>query len=251
MSIIIAFLFGCSQIPVDKLNSPHQEIGGYINPAEEKGDKTGDYVIETGDVISVFVYNHTELTQKLVVPPSGKIALPFIGSVKAGGVTVSQLTERIKMELAKGYVPNPQISVNIETIAGKKIYVLGEVASPKVIYAKEEIDVMEAITLAGGFNKDANPATVLLMRRVERDKTYMDVLDIKRFLVKGDLKQNIYLKKGDILYVPPTFIANVDQFFRHLYTIVLPITPNIMQGIILGPRVRDALEGKSSNVQVE
>lgn len=242
---------GCSQIAVEKVKTSDPKIIDHNNQKAEKMEPKGDYVIETGDTISIFVHNHSELTQKLIVPPSGKISLPFIGNIQAEGETIPQFTAKIKTELAKGYVPNPQIAINIETIAGKKVYVLGEVASPKVIYAKEEIDVMEAITQAGGFNKDANPGTVLLLRRIDSNRTYMDVLNIKRFLEKGDLTQNISVKKGDILYVPPTVIANVDQFFRHLYNILLPVAPNIMQGIIMGPRVRDALEGKSGNVQVE
>ncbi|MFQ5792828.1 MAG: hypothetical protein ACE5JI_20360, partial [Acidobacteriota bacterium] len=66
-----------------------------------------------------------------------------------------------------------------------------------------------------------------------------------------DATQNVVLQKGDVLYVPPSRIANVTRFFSRIATILAPIAPNLMSSIILYPRVLDALAGKRPSVQVE
>ncbi len=245
-------IIGCSSTPNFTKEASHNITKEYPYSDNTIVKKpTREYLIDSGDTISIFVYNHPELTQKIQVPPSGKITCLFIGDLQVAGLTISQLRDKIQSELAKGYIPKPHIAVNIQDIVGGKVYVMGEVSSPKVLYIKDEMDVIEAISQVGGFTRDAKRSAVLLIRKIEDNKRTMDVLDLENFLKTGHPMHIAMLQKGDIVYVPPSFIANVDRFFRHLSTILSPIAPNIMEGIILYPRVEDALSGKTSTIQIE
>ncbi|MEI6217283.1 MAG: polysaccharide biosynthesis/export family protein [bacterium] len=203
--------------------------------------KPDGYQVGVGDVLDVSVYNHQELSQKLRVSPSGTVSYPLLGVLKVEGVTLSAVGDMIRAGLAKGYVPDPQVSVNVDAVAGQKIYVLGEVRNPQVLRVKEEIDLVEAITTAGGFTRDANMSAILLIRRNGDGQSTMDALDVKSFLKKSDLAQNPTLQRGDVVYVPPSRIANVDRFFIHLQTILSPLMGNLMSGILISPNVRNVL----------
>jgi len=105
------------------------------------------------------------------------------------------------------------------------------------------MNVIEVIARAGGFTHDANKGSILLVRG-ELDNPELTCLDIKNFLKKGGRIQNVSLRKGDIVYVSTTTIANVSRFFRHLNTIIRPIT-ELQRGIILGDEINDIVEGKN------
>ena len=209
------------------------------------------YVIGPGDTLTILVFNHTDLTQKVLVPPSGEISFPFVGEVKAAGRTLGDLRQELEARLGKGYIPDPRVSVNVEDIAGQKIHVLGEVHQPRIIYAKDQADLSSVIAEAGGFTRDSNPSAVLLIRPKAGGGSDLLVYDLYAFLKAGDLGQNPTLMRGDVVYVPPSAIANVDRFFTHLHTILMPIRQDIMEGIILYPRVESALKGKPPAIQVE
>lgn len=251
-AILLVSCSGGSHVPKGAFSGPVASAARKnqdIFSSETETEK--EYLIGPGDTLNIFVYRHPELSQKIMVPPSGKITYPFIGDLQAGGETIFRLRDKIVAGLAKGFVPNPQVSVNIDNISGKRIYVLGEVRSPMVLYIKDKMYAIEAISRSGGFKLSANQSSVLLIRRLENNQLRMDVIDLESFFKGSDLSQNVRLRRDDILYVPPSFIANVDRFFTHLSTILRPIMPDLMQSIILGPRVRDALRGRGGLIQIE
>ncbi len=220
-------------------------------PAKPAVPPAGGYVVGAGDTLTILVFNHADLSQKVLVPPSGEISFPFVGEVKAAGCTLGELRQALESKLGNGYIPNPRVSVNVEDIAGLKIHVLGEVNQPRIVYAKDQTDLSSAIAEAGGFTRDANPKAVLLIHPKAGGGSDLTVYDLYGFLKAGDMGQNPVLGRGDVVYVPPSAIANVDRFFMHLHTILMPIRSDIMEGIILYPRVKDSLQGKTTGIQVE
>lgn len=101
-----------------------------------------------------------------------------------------------------------------------RVSVLGEVKSPKIINIKEKFSLVEAITEAGGYTENAVTSSVIIVRgELGALKGYR--IDLNRILKKGDIRLNIELKPGDIVYVPKTFIADVERFLRD---IALPLT---------------------------
>jgi polysaccharide export outer membrane protein len=106
-------------------------------------------------------------------------------------------------------------TVYVPPIVMNKIFVLGEVNSPKVIEFKEKLTLVEAIAEAGGYTGNAITRSIIVIRGELGSHKGMR-LNLSRILKKGDVAQNIELKPGDIIYVPRTFIANIERFLRLL-----------------------------------
>ncbi|OHB40316.1 MAG: hypothetical protein A2099_02685 [Planctomycetes bacterium GWF2_39_10] len=211
--------------------------------SKEKEVVISEFILGTGDEIEITVYRHDDLNRRIRVPPEGKNTLPLIGEIQTKGVSVYQINEKIKEELSN-YLVNPEVSVEVTSFKGQKIFVLGEVHRPGVYQIDPPTTVLEAISNAGGFNLDGKSSSVLLIRGGP-EKPEVKTLDLKKTLEKGKVSQNILLQTGDVVYVPRTFIAQVDRFFQHFENIIRPIVWS-EQGIILAPRVEDVFQGESA-----
>lgn len=200
-----------------------------------------EQVLLPGDEISITVFRNEDYNRKFIIPSDGHIFFPNIGAIKVEGEGPNKIGKIIAEGLSK-YIVNPQVivdivklnnpmrivdpQVSVEVVAfgGQKIFVLGEVNRPGVFLADGNTEIIEAISLAGGNTIDGKLNNVLLIRTgVNKSKPELRIVDLEKFLGEGDMSQNPVLQKGDIIYVPRTFIANVDRFFEHLAKIVSPL----------------------------
>jgi len=104
-------------------------------------------------------------------------------------------------------------TVYVPPLEINKVYILGEVRTPKVINVKGKLSLVEAIAEAGGYTNNAVTSSILVIRG-ELGSQKGIRLNLRQILKKGDIAQNIDLKPGDIVYVPKTFIADVERFLR-------------------------------------
>lgn len=199
-----------------------------------------DFVLGAGDVLEFNVYRQKDLDTKTVVPPDGIIYLPLVGAVETRGLGIRQVRDRIIEGYSK-YLVDPQVVVKVEAIKSQKAFVLGEVRNPGIITLDTHIDVIEAIARAGGPSLDGETRSVVLIRG-NLEKPELISLNITKALNEGDLSQSVFLKSGDVIFVPRTFIADVDRFFFHFANIIRPIV-NLKQGIALWPSVEGVLRG--------
>jgi len=173
-----------------------------------------DYVVSEGDVLEISVWQVEDLNKKVVVRPDGKISFPLIGDISARGRSIDDLSKEVAEKL-KLYIKTPKVSVIVTSFGGKKIIILGEISGPGIIRFTEPIRIMEALALAGSYRESAGLKSVLVIRGdVDRnaDIIVVNALDI----LKGNLRENIYIKKGDIIFVPRSFIGNVAYFVRQI-----------------------------------
>ncbi|MFZ5907794.1 MAG: polysaccharide biosynthesis/export family protein [Nitrospirota bacterium] len=205
-----------------------------------------EFILGSGDTVEISVYRHDDLKRNVQVDPSGKISYPLLGDIMAGGMSIYRLRDTIRDGLS-AYIVDPQVTVSIASIQSKKVYVLGEVSKPGVLTYNPPMSIVEAISMAGGFTLDANKGGVIVMRENEGEPQLVE-LDVERVLEKGELQQNIQMKAGDVVYIPPTFIADASRLGQYLKDILWPIIM-MEQAIILGPEVGDALEGKSPRTE--
>lgn len=212
----------------------------------EAGLVVSEFILGAGDELEIDVYRHADLKKKVRISPDGMIFFPLIGEVKANGLSLRQFRDRIKEGLAN-YIVDAQISIEITAFKGQKIFVLGEVKNPGVYQLDPPITALEAISRAGGFTLDGTDDSVMLVRG-GLEKPELRTLDLEKTLKEGDLTQNVALQRGDIVYVPRTFISNVDRFFQHMENILRPIVL-LEQGIALYPKVEDVLTGKGGGDQ--
>lgn len=239
------FAAGCTAA-----RSSHKEAAGEQELVEEPAAALGSlkaFTIGPGDEIALSVWNNPELDQEVVVSPSGQIAVSFVGLVDVSGKTVSELTQTLTNEFSKYYV-DPVVAINIESSLSNKVAVLGEVRMPGVFNVDSQMQLVDAIASSGGLSPYAEPRSVALLRHTEGEPT-AHLLNIKRFLEEGDTSQNPYLQRGDVVYVPRSFISKVDDFFEHFYTIIRPIV-EVERGIALIPAVEDAFDDERAEVFV-
>lgn len=160
------------------------------------------YKIQPGDKLYISVYNEEDLQKDIVVRPDGGIAFPLIGDVQASGKSVSQLRDEITSRLAE-YIPDATVSVSLKEVIGNKIFVLGQVKNPGEYVLTGDIDVLQALSMAGGLTAFANSNKIKVLRRdPATHKKKVIPFSYKRVMRGEDLEQNITLRSGDTVVVP-------------------------------------------------
>lgn len=159
------------------------------------------YSVQPGDTLTISVWKEPDLQgQAVLVRPDGTFSFPLVGQVDARGRSVLQLQQIVTERLAK-YIADPVVTVSVTEIKGNKVYVIGQVAKPGEFIANPRVDVMQALSLAGGTTPFASLGNIIILRRAGGTQQaipfhYTDV-------VKGkDLVQNIQLQSGDVVVVP-------------------------------------------------
>jgi polysaccharide export outer membrane protein len=161
--------------------------------------EAGEYRIGREDVIEVVVWREPELTRVVPVRPDGKISLPLAGEVEAAGKTPAELQIGLTKALAP-YVHDATVAVLVREINASRVFVLGEVARPGGFPLRGPMTVMQAIAVAGGRTEFAKDEVVWL-RQESGGKTGRVALSFNE-LVKGEAAGALWLRSGDVLYVP-------------------------------------------------
>ena len=178
------------------------------------------FVFGPGDSIDISVWRHEDLNMQIKISPDGAISYPLIGRMDIAGMTYPELMGLLTERISAYYV-DPQVSVNILEVSSMKVYVLGYVRTPSVQQIESELDVVGALTKAGWITSDSRTNNILLIRGgLEEPELF--TIDLDQLLATGDVRQNVPLQKGDILYVPPKTIVNVETFFRRISGILSP-----------------------------
>jgi polysaccharide export outer membrane protein len=165
-----------------------------------------DYKIETGDVLSITVYDQPDLTTKTRVGPNGEINFPLIGTVQVGGLRVDEAQKKITSLLAEDYLVNPQVNIFIEAYHPKKVFVMGFVNRPGEyeLFKDRPTTVLEVITMAGGFRAGAAQNGTKIIR-TENGKETTIPIKVTDITNKGNKDKDVELKAGDIVVVPESF----------------------------------------------
>lgn len=158
------------------------------------------YRIQPGDVLGVSVWKEADLTQDVIVRPDGRITFPLVGEARAAGNSIEDLRVFISDRLKK-YIPDPVVTVSVRQLSGNIIYVLGKVNRPGVFNIARNVDVMQALSLAGGTSTYAAVNDIKILRR--RNGELKDFSFKYGEVEKGKrLEQNIVLQAGDVVVVP-------------------------------------------------
>jgi len=201
------------------------------------------FVLGAGDQVELNVWRQDDLNRTITITPSGNISIPLAGEIRASGLTISQLREKITVRLSKYFV-NPKVDVALANLSSRNVYVLGEVTTPGAYVLTRRISALEAITMAKGFTEDANQTTVLLLRAKEGQAEVAALnLDIRELAEEGLPIQNVYLKNRDVIYVPPLKIVDLERFMRRLSGILSPIL-EIQRSALMWTTTYDILMGK-------
>jgi polysaccharide biosynthesis/export protein len=163
-----------------------------------------DYRIGPGDTLKVSVFQNDNLTATLPVRPDGKISTPLVEDMVAVGKTPSQLARDIEKSLAE-YIKSPKVSVVVTVALSiySQVKVIGQVKTPESLPFREGMTVLDAVLAVGGLGPFAAGNRAHLIRTENGKQTDIKI-KLDSLLNKGDMKQNLPLRPGDVLVVPET-----------------------------------------------
>ena len=158
------------------------------------------YKIAPGDVLDVTVWKEEDLSRKTAVGPDGYLHYPLVGSIHAAGRPVGEIRDEIQEKL-KPYITEPVVSVGIDKLQGNAVFVIGKVTSPGRYVVPRQIDVLQALSLAGGLTPFADQSDIKILRRVGSTVQVFE-FDYDEVIGGDNLKQNMILQPGDTVAVP-------------------------------------------------
>ena len=162
-------------------------------------DAAADTALSPGDVFAVEVFGEKDLSGKFRVSAKGTIDYPFAGSLKVAGMTPPEVAGMLRKKLANGYLKDPNVSVFVESYMSKKISVFGQVSKPGTFNYMNNMSIIEAITLAGGFTPIASKNAISITR-VEQGQSRRFIVPVEE--IGEGRAANYLLKPGDIVFVP-------------------------------------------------
>jgi polysaccharide export outer membrane protein len=172
--------------------------GGASVPAPPTA--VAEYHVQPGDLLTVSVWKEQDLSLEVLVRPDGGVSFPLVGDVAASGKSVEALRQEFTERL-KRYIPNPVVTIAAKAIGGNHVYVVGKVMRPGEYPFSRPVDVMQALSLAGGTTSFAAVNDIVILRR---ENSLLKALPFHYAEVehgKG-LVQNIVLESGDTVVVP-------------------------------------------------
>lgn len=169
---------------------------GAAEPASSAG-----YRLHAGDQILVGVFDDPKLDpQKITIAPDGTFSFPLIGEVTVTNKTAEQV--RVEMETRlKKYIADPSVTVIVNEVKGNVAYVIGQVNKPGMIEMNPAINVMQALSIAGGLNPYAKGDGIMVIRSTAAGQSVLN-FRYGQVISGRNLAQNVQLQSGDVVVVP-------------------------------------------------
>jgi polysaccharide biosynthesis/export protein len=159
------------------------------------------YTVKPGDVLEISVWKEPDLQRpQVLVRPDGAFSFPLVGEVDARGKTIAELNKIVSDRLSK-FISDAVVTISLQEIRGNKVYVIGQVNRPGEFIVNPSVNIMQALSMAGGMTPFAATNEIVVLRGQGKAQQamafrYADV-------VRGrSLDTNIELQSGDIVVVP-------------------------------------------------
>jgi len=180
-------------------------------PSPSFQSRDARYRIVTGDVLGLQFQFTPDFNQTVTVQPDGYVTLKELGDVHVEGETVPQVKQQLQEAYLK-ILANPVVTVDLKDFQKPYFLTLGQVARPGKYDLRGETTVAAAVAMAGGFTQEAKHSQVLLFRRVNDQWASVTKLDLKHMLKTRDLREDMYLHPGDMVYVPQNTFSKIKAF---------------------------------------
>ncbi|MBI1318121.1 MAG: hypothetical protein GC168_04105 [Candidatus Hydrogenedens sp.] len=177
-------------------------------------------LLQPGDELQILYTYWKDLNIAQTIRPDGKIALAMVGEVDAAGKTPEQLREDLLVAYADK-IRDPDITVVVEGLGSQRVFVAGEVNAPQMLPIVGRLTLLEAIMMAGGYNKNTAKLNQVLLVRSQDGKQYARTYDLTDAL-KNSESDVVLLQPYDVVYVPRTAIDKVNQFVDQYVNNIIP-----------------------------
>jgi len=185
----------------DTQSAPASAAAQPAAPAPGLATDDASYVIGVDDILSINVWKEPDVSRVVPVRSDGKISLPLVGEVTAGGKTPKALKGEISEKL-KSYISEPEVTVSVQEMRSKKFNVMGMVARPGSFPLTSSMTVLDGLALAGGFRDFAKKKAIYVLRKKvdgAEDRLPFNYNDV----IKGkNAEQNVKLQPRDTIVVP-------------------------------------------------
>jgi len=202
MKKMMSLLGGClfAAVMLIALPAYSQQTAEPGGDAKQRVVSDTGYRIGAGDVLEISVWKEDTLKKEVLVRPDGGVSFPLVGNLQAAGKTAAQLQQEITTKLDK-FIPDAVVSVALLKVNSNTIYVIGKVNKPGDYIAGSYVDVMQALSMAGGLTPFAAENDIKVLRRENGGEVALPFYYAQ--VKKGEkLEQNIMLKGGDVVVVP-------------------------------------------------
>lgn len=168
--------------------------------AQESKRPDASYKILPGDVLQVSVWKEPDLQLELLVRPDGAITFPLAGEISSHNKSVTDLQAELTARLAR-FITDPVVTVSVRAVLGNKVYVIGQVNRPGEFVVNPQVDVLQALSMAGGTTPFADVDNIRILRRTNSVQTALS-FNYKDVIRGRHLEQNVMLQSGDVVVVP-------------------------------------------------
>ena len=158
------------------------------------------YRLNPGDTLRISVWNEEALQQEVMVLPDGSISFPLVGILQVANRTPGQVQQEIKKKLSR-LIPDPEINLTVSAVEGNHIFIIGKVNRPGRFPMTRPTDVVQALSLAGGFTPYAKNEAIQILRRTGQKQKIIK-FDYSKIEEGQSLDSNILLQSGDTIVVP-------------------------------------------------
>jgi polysaccharide export outer membrane protein len=190
-----------SRPPAHVAAAADQQAGNKSGEGSRVGQSDSSYVIGANDVLAINVWKEPEISRSVPVRSDGKISLPLVGELQAGGQTPRQLEQEITKRL-QSYISEPEVTIIVTDSRSQKMNILGMVARPGAYLLTSSTTVLDAIAMAGGFKDFAKQKSIYVLRQAP-DGTQKRIPFNYKDVIKGkNPEQNIRLQTGDTVVIP-------------------------------------------------
>lgn len=230
IALFCCLVAACGSVPVS-----HPPDAGVPSKPVEIADVSAPppaYTLQAGDLIDVKLYYHPDLNESALILPDGKITLQLVGEVPAQGTTPDGLAKSLVERYVRAGLRNPQVAVMLRKSGGQRVFVGGEVNTPRMVPYEGRLTLSQAIFEAGGFKPGAEPQGIVLLRDDGKGKALSVVVDFEKNILQE--KRDIPLQPYDVIVVPKSTIATVNQFVEQYVSKMVPTWLTFGFSYILG-----------------
>jgi polysaccharide biosynthesis/export protein len=199
--ILVLSTAGCGLGPFKSASPPPVADAAAVTVAE-------DYIIGSGDQLSIFVYRNPDLSEAgVAVRPDGRISTPLIEDIIAAGKTPTKLAREIEEKLSK-YIQEANVTVIVRSFIGpadRQVRVIGEATDPVAIPYRDHMTLLDVMIATKGLTKFASGNRAMIIRLEPDGKQQSIKVRLSDLIKDGDISQNIEMRPGDTLIIPQTW----------------------------------------------
>lgn len=188
------------------------QIGSMVTPPVEPApliqidvgtpDPQPEYRLGSGDLLEMSVFPGDEMRGEYRIGTGGEVLVPLIGRVKVAGLTLVEATALLESRLRGGFYRDPQVVLLIKEYRSRRVNVLGAVTNPGAIVVYQPTRLLSVLSEAGGVKENAAERLVLVREGGPNGVTSVQTVGLRQLLDKGDLRENVWVNPGDMVYVP-------------------------------------------------